>query len=183
MVMCQVSGLTLIESGKGSLKTPSSGLVLNFGLCVWSTGNAPLDFTTGLGLPLSRQGRILVEPSLRVEGREGVYSLGDCAEERGRPLGMLAQVANQQGRHLARSLNSGQETHFRYQFMGSMAQLGTWDAVVDLGAGAKGTASGVAAFLAWRSAYWGYQVSLTNKLLIPMYWFKSFWFGRDISKF
>ena len=52
--MCQVSGLTLIESGKGSLKTPSSGLVLNFGLCVWSTGNAPLDFTTGLGLPLSR---------------------------------------------------------------------------------------------------------------------------------
>ena len=25
--------------------------------------------------------------------------------------------------------------------MGSMAQLGTWDAVVDLGAGAKGTAS------------------------------------------
>ena len=27
------------------------------------------------------------------------------------------------------------------------------------------------------------QVSLTNKLLIPMYWFKSFWFGRDISKF
>ena len=28
-----------------------------------------------------------------------------------------------------------------------------------------------------------FQVSLTNKLLIPMYWFKSFWFGRDISKF
>ena len=28
-----------------------------------------------------------------------------------------------------------------------------------------------------------FQVSFTNKLLIPMYWFKSFWFGRDISKF
>jgi len=64
-----------------------------------------------------------------------------------------------------------------------MAQLGTWDAVVDMGAGSKGTLSGLAAFVAWRSAYWGYQVSFTNKLLIPMYWFKSFWFGRDISKF
>jgi hypothetical protein len=26
-------------------------------------------------------------------------------------------------------------------------------------------------------------VSVTNKLLIPMYWFKSMIFGRDISRF
>ena len=30
---------------------------------------------------------------------------------------------------------------FKYQFLGSMAQLGTWDAVVDMGAGSKGTLS------------------------------------------
>lgn len=94
---------------------------------------------------------------------------------------MLAQVANQQGRHLARHLNTGSQDPFKYQFLGSMVQLGTWDAVVDLGR--HQTMSGLAAFIAWRSAYWGYQVSVTNKILIPMYWFKSYWFGRDISKF
>ena len=75
---------------------------------------------------------------------------------RHQPLGMLAQVANQQGKHLANSLNrwikhfhnfhstqlcSNREIGFKYQFLGSMAQLGTWDAVVDMGAGSKGTLS------------------------------------------
>ena len=38
-------------------------------------------------------------------------------------------------------LCSKNEKEFKYQFMGSMAQLGTWDAVVDLGHGSKGTLS------------------------------------------
>ena len=138
---------------------------------------------------LWRQGRILVGPRLEVSGKEDVYALGDCAEDRWQetvihsilsrilamfwfrqhPLGMLAQVANQQGKHLANSLNRSnvngnpnwrvntwwiksrfqylldnhrnQEMRFKYQFLGSMAQLGTWDAVVDMGAGSKGTLS------------------------------------------
>ena len=36
---------------------------------------------------------------------------------------------------------SNTDKKFKYQFMGSMAQLGTWDAVVDLGHGSKGTLS------------------------------------------
>ena len=161
-----------------------SGTRVPFGLCVWSTGNAALDMVRGLGLELSRDGRILVDDRLRVPGQESVFALGDCAVSASAPLAMLAQVANQQGKYLAKSLNRGPDLDsvkpFRYIFMGSMAQLGTWNAVADLN-GPKVT--GLAAFLAWRSAYWGYQVSITNKILIPMYWFKSFWFGRDISKF
>jgi len=42
---------------------------------------------------------------------------------------------------------------------------------------------GVLAFLLWRAAYWTKQVSTVNKLMIPMYWFKSMIFGRDISRF
>ena len=42
---------------------------------------------------------------------------------------------------------------------------------------------GVVAWLAWRSAYWGKQVSLENKLLIPMYWFKAWAFGRSTARF
>jgi NADH dehydrogenase FAD-containing subunit len=120
---------------RGNRVELSSGRVLGFGVCVWSTGNAPLDFVSGLGLELSRQGRILTDPCLRVADRPGVFALGDCAEDRERPLGQLAQVANQQGRHLARSLNRGQEEPFHYRSLGAMAQLGTWDAVVDTGHG------------------------------------------------
>jgi len=161
-----------------------SGARVPFGLCVWSTGNAALDVVKSLGLELSRDGRILVDDKLRVRGQDSVFALGDCAVSASAPMAMLAQVANQQGKYLAKSLNRDPELSsvkpFRYIFMGSMAQLGTWNAVADLN-GPKVT--GLAAFLAWRSAYWGYQVSITNKILIPMYWFKSFWFGRDISKF
>ncbi len=42
---------------------------------------------------------------------------------------------------------------------------------------------GFLAFALWRAAYWTKQVSLVNKMLIPMYWFKCVLFGRDISKF
>lgn len=42
---------------------------------------------------------------------------------------------------------------------------------------------GFLAFLLWRAAYWTKQVSWVNRMLIPMYWFKSMLFGRDISRF
>ena len=43
--------------------------------------------------------------------------------------------------------------------------------------------TGFTAFALWRAAYWTKQVSLTNKMLILMYWFKSAVFGRDVSQF
>ena len=174
-----MTGETVTRVNYNSVIT-GSGKEVRFGVCVWSTGNTALDMVRSLGLPLSRDGRILVDDSLKVTGKNNVFALGDCAVSHSQPLAMLAQVANQQGKYLARTLNKDQEKPFRYVFMGSMAQLGSWNAVADLNGP---TVTGLAAFLAWRSAYWGYQVSVTNKILIPMYWFKSYWFGRDISKF
>jgi len=174
-----LTGESVEEVNENSITT-RSGKKLEFGVCVWSTGNTALEFVRNLQLPLSSDERILVDNKLRVEGVKGVYALGDCAVSRDRPLAMLAQVANQQGKYLGKALNTDSDKPFKYIFMGSMAQLGTWNAVADLNGQ---TVTGLAAFLAWRSAYWGYQVSITNKILIPMYWFKSYWFGRDISKF
>merc|ERR1712192_292527 len=71
-----------VSKVRGNSVELSSGTVLNFGVCVWSTGNSPLDFVKQLGLEMSRQGRILIGPSLKVSGREDVYALGDCAEDR-----------------------------------------------------------------------------------------------------
>ena len=78
---------------------------------------------------------------------------------------------------------------------GSMAQVASWGGVVDTtGFGAKTVPgkdqktkmknlSGIAAFLFWRGAYWTMSVSTANKMLIPMYWFKAFFFGRDLGRF
>lgn len=79
---------------------------------------------------------------------------------------------------------------FSYQHLGSMASVGDWKGVYDspsFEAGDKAIQAppvqGFLAFLLWRSAYWTKQVSWINKVLIPMYWFKTMLFGRDISRF
>ena len=76
-----------------------------------------------------------------------------------------------------------------------MAQVASWGGVVDTtGFGDKKlpspgqktkmkNLSGMAAFLFWRGAYWTMSVSTANKMLIPMYWFKAFVFGRDLGRF
>ena len=46
-----------------------------------------------------------------------------------------------------------------------------------------GKFSGLVSFIIWRTAYLGRQVSLANKMLIPIYWMKTWIFGRDISRF
>ena len=156
-----------------------------FGVCVWSTGNTALDFVRQLDLPLSKDGRIRVDDKLQVEGHYGVYAIGDCAANPNEPLPMIAQAAKQQATYLGKVFNKGLDKPFNFQFMGSMTQLGTWHGVMkgpSVG-GKEFKLKGVIAWIIWRSAYWGYQVSITNKILIPMYWFKSYWFGRDISKF
>ncbi len=43
--------------------------------------------------------------------------------------------------------------------------------------------TGFAAFLLWRSYYLSASVSWGNRILIPMFWFKTFFFGRDLSRF
>lgn len=158
-----------------------SGKKIPFGACIWSTGNAALDFVKKIdAINLNNTNRILINDCLQIEGHSDVFAVGDCAVSSNKPLAMLAQVANQQGIHLAKCLNKGSLVPFDYKFGGAMAQLGAFKAVAQTN-GPK--LKGFLAFAVWRSAYWTMSVSLANKILIPMYWFKQFFFGRDISKF
>ena len=42
---------------------------------------------------------------------------------------------------------------------------------------------GFATWIFWRSAYLTKLISLKNKMLVVFDWFKTFVFGRDISRF
>ena len=76
---------------------------------------------------------------------------------------------------------------FRYVERGAMASMGSAGGVVDNTRSELSTVApsltGRAALAVWKGAYLSKQVSYANMLLIPMYWFKTFLFGRDISRF
>eukprot|EP00755_Sulcionema_specki_P034502 Sspe_Gene.103009::Locus_78861_Transcript_1_1_Confidence_1.000_Length_1455::g.103009::m.103009/K17871/ndh1; NADH:ubiquinone reductase (non-electrogenic) len=179
----------------------SDGTEIPFGMMVWSAGLQPVKLVKGLGAPCGPTGRILTDNKLQVEGWERVYAMGDCAVVHELPLPPIAQAAMQQAVYLSKVFNAsapggplaeGAPTPkpFEFRSLGSMAMLGGWRAVADFThVGPKdrprnvGKATGRSAFLLWRTAYWGKQVSFVNKILIPMYWFKAWLFGRDISRF
>eukprot|EP00466_Bigelowiella_natans_P015654 jgi/Bigna1/34172/e_gw1.4.200.1 len=181
----------------------ADGTKLPFGMMVWSAGLKQVKFVDRLNLAHGRTGRLVIDEYLQVPQHQGrVFALGDCAANEENPLAPLAKVAQQHGEYLAKILNTHPDPQqpvdpasvskpFRFFNPGSMAQLGLFKGVLDLSnvGPDKGevhggpTITGFAAWLTWRSAYWGKQVSLRNKILIPMHWFKSFVFGRDICRF
>jgi len=83
---------------------------------------------------------------------------------------------------LAMDVARGNGASFRYRHFGMMASVGGYRAVADLKLAGWGV-RGFLAWLFWRSAYFTYLMSTHNKILVPMYWFKSFVFGRDVSRF
>lgn len=183
----------------------SDGSTLEFGTMVWSAGLAPRTFTETLDNILERHPRnkrILVDDYLRVKGHEGsIWAIGDAAiNENGVPIPQLAQVARQQGIYLADVFNGKKkedEKPFSFFSLGSMAFMGDNQGIYDgSSVGAPSNANeksalqtmfpkvtGVLALLLWRFAYWGRQTSTANKILIPVHWFKSYVFGRDISRY
>jgi NADH:quinone reductase (non-electrogenic) len=87
----------------------------------------------------SRAGRIAVQGDLSLTGHPEVAVIGDLAEyvEDGAPLPMLAPVAIQQGRWVARrivaDLRGETVARFKYVDKGTMATIGRNDAVAQIG--------------------------------------------------
>lgn len=123
---------------------------------------------------------------------EDVYAVGDCTSVQGYQYPATAQVASQQAVYLAKQLNSNSNSNsntdtdtdsfakpFRFRNWGVMTYLGSWRAIHQSEADLKGWA----AWVLWRTAYLTRSMSLRNKVMIPVYWFVTWVFGRDISRF
>lgn len=181
------------------------GTIIPCGIVVWSTGVKPTRFISTLqdepeNFQFS-QGRLLIDEQMRLlkpgrtsgtfEPHRNLFALGDCAVSESKPLPTLGGVARLQALYLSKNFNSGTmenpQKPFKYNKVLQMTALGQGDALIDPTIGPLGdkapVVQGWKGKVLWMSAYWGFQVSLVNKMLIPMYWFKSFVFGRDISRF
>jgi NADH dehydrogenase len=81
-------------------------------------------------------------------------------------------------------LNKGGEiAQFAYFNRGMLAYIGGHKALYALSRDTHVQYGGFMSWLMWNAAYITQLVSWRNKIMIPMYWFKSAVFGRDVAQF
>jgi NADH:ubiquinone reductase (non-electrogenic) len=177
------TGTRVQEVTKHGVVLPG-GESLPCGLVLWSAGFAANPLTAMLDVEKGRGGRIVTDDSLEVPGKPNVFAMGDCASPAGTNLPQLAQVAEQQGRHLARSLNvraSGRVSEpFRWKPWTISSFIGGGAAVGDTAD--HHTVSGFLAYQQWRAAIWTQLVRVRSKVLVPLDRLRAFAFGRDINR-
>jgi NADH dehydrogenase len=147
---------------------------------VWAAGvtASPLAglLAVAAGAETDRVGRIVVEPDLTVTGHPEVFALGDMVSVRGQQLHGVAPVAMQQGRHAARSIQSGTREAFRYRDKGELATIGHMRAV-GVVRGVK--LSGFVAWALWLGIHIAYLIGFQNRLIVLTRWtFSYFTRGR-----
>src|SRR6185312_4270961 len=103
---------------------------------VWTAGVRANPILADLGLPLDDRRRVIVDGYLRVQGRDRVFALGDCAAVPNLATPELpdpptSQHALRQARRLARNL-TGEPKPYRYRSLGQVATLGRYKGIADV---------------------------------------------------
>ena len=153
-----------IEHRKITLNDDS---VINSEITIWAAGVKGSDAMAQLSLPTTGN-RIAVEPTMQVQNYSNVWALGDVAGaigKDGKPLPMVAPVAIQQGKfiakQIARLIANKPLTDFKYLDKGSMATIGRNKAIVQV-RGLK--IAGPIAWLIWVWLHLFYLLGGRNKI-------------------
>jgi len=174
---------TTLESLAAGEATLSGGEQIPTRTLVWTAGVRAHPLLAELGLPLDERGRVRVDPLLRVEGREQVWALGDCAAV---PNGATpehvdpptCQHALRQARRLAKNL-SGTPQPYAYRMLGQVATLGRYKGIADVG-GIR--LRGFPGWFVTRSYHLLQLPLLSRKLRVIVDWTTSLFFRRDIAE-
>ncbi len=124
----------------------ASGKTIDADLTVWAAGITAPAVLASLGLPVSRQGQIVVGPTLQSEGDPDIFAFGDCAScpwpEKQASVPPRAQAAHQQATFLYEALCArlaGRALpQFTFKDFGSLVSLGHFSAVGSLMGGLIG---------------------------------------------
>ena len=114
------------------------GTSLQSEVTIWAAGVKGADAMKDLNLPIEAN-RVAVEPTMQVKNYPNLWALGDIAGAKGKdgaPLPMVAPVAIQQGKFIAKQIKRISQNkkleHFKYLDKGSMATIGRNKAVVQV---------------------------------------------------
>jgi NADH dehydrogenase len=140
---------------------------------IWTAGVRASAVGSDLGLPLGRQARVQVLPTLQVDGHPEAFVIGDLAgpEDGGAPLPMLIPVAMQEGRHVAATirevLRGYGATNFLYKDPGIMATIGRNSAVAQLG---PVRLTGFPGWLMWLFVHLINVISFRSRIVVLVNW-------------
>jgi NADH:ubiquinone reductase (H+-translocating) len=178
---------TGIREATGTAIVTTTGEVIGTRTVVATIGNAPSPLVAKLALPHER-GRLRTDHTLRVEGRDDVWALGDAAliplveapSERSHYAPPTAQFAVREARALARNVAAALEGRpgepFVYKSKGALASLGAHRGVAEV-YGVR--LSGLPAWLLWRGYYLSFVPGFATKMRVAAQWLLDFMVGRS----
>ncbi len=173
----------MLASFDGETAVLSGGTTVPARTLVWTTGVKASPLLGSFGLPLDERGRVRVDATLRVEGRDDVWALGDCAavpnaKTPGRMDPPTCQHALRQARCLAGNL-TGTPEPYGYRMLGQVATLGRFKGIADvLGL----HLSGFPGWFVARSYHLYALPLLSRKLRVVTDWTTALFFRRDIAE-
>jgi NADH:quinone reductase (non-electrogenic) len=147
---------------------------------IWTAGVRVAKLVGELEVEKGAGGRIIVKPTLQLPGYPEVYVIGDAAyleDKKGQPLSMLATVAQQQARHVARNIRG--EIHerpprpFYYKDPGLLATIGRNAAVARIWGISF---SGLIAWLIWVALHIYRLIGFRNRLIVMLNWAWDYFF-------
>ena len=182
---------TRVLDAKPGLVTLSTGELRSRTL-VWTAGSAPNPLLKSIGLDTDKRGAAVVESTMAVAGRPGVWALGDCAALKdgrsGEACPPTAQFALREGRVLARNIRralAGMAPEpFHFDSLGSLCVVGHQTACAEITipfARARSLRfSGLLAWMMWRAIYVSKLPGLERKARVLLDWTFEIFFPRDV---
>lgn len=162
------------------------GTLLEVNHVIWTAGVKPNPPMFTHQVAQDKGGRIMVNQALQMENCPNVFVLGDMASVAGadgKPLPMLAQIAERQGLHtgqnIKRLIDGKPLLPFTYTSQGELASLGQWNAVANI----RGFRfRGPFAWFLWRTIYLFKFLSGSKRAKIVIDWTMNLFYPRDITK-
>jgi NADH:ubiquinone reductase (H+-translocating) len=157
---------------------------------IWAAGVRAAPVSQSLGSELGPGGRVKVEPDCSIPGYPNVFVIGDAAylvdSRTGRQVPGVSQGALQMGRYVAKVIQEDlegkrwlRELGFHYRDLGSMATIGRFRAIAQIG---RFHSSGLLAWLGWLALHITVLIGFRNRFSVLVSWIYSYVFVRRGSR-
>lgn len=166
----------------------ASGKTIATAMVLWSAGVRPTPVMKDLPVRHARNGAIIAQRDMSIEGWPGSWAVGDCAwiptATAGTWYPMTAQHAVREGKacadNIVASMRGEATKPFDYVALGTMASLGGRSGVAQLPYNIVLT--GFLAWFLWRGYYLAQLPGLDRKVRVGLDWLLGLVFPRDIAE-
>ena len=169
--------------GKEEVELPD-GRKIESRTIVVATGVIPSPLIAELPLAKDHKGRVKTDATMRAEGRNDIWALGDCAaipDPTGKPYPALAQHALREARQMAKNIDAvihGQTPGpFIYSSKGTLAALGEFKGIARI---YKFKFHGFPAWWIWRTYYLFQLPQWRRRLRVVIDWTVALFFTNDV---